>query len=154
MTKKERIEERTWAIMQEKAAELGLIPVDAEYVRENGQYRLIVTVGKDEGIGINDCEAMSRAIDPILDEEDYIPDVYTLEVTSPGLGRVLRRPRDFVYGLGREVEVHTYRAVNKQKAWTGILSAVTDETVTITTAEGGLALPRTDISLIKLTFDF
>lgn len=154
MTKKEKIEEKTWEIMKPLAEELGLIPVDAEYVKENGDYQLIVTVGKEEGIGINECEAMSRAIDPILDEKDYISDVYTLIVTSPGLGRTLRRPRDFAYGMGREVEVHTYKAVNKQKEFTGILSAFDDATVTITNEEGETTFSRPEISLIRLTVDF
>ena len=154
MSKKEMIEEKTWELCGPLAAELGLIPVDAEYVKEADGYRLVVTIDKEDGVGINDCEAMSRALDPKLDEEDFIPDVYTLIVTSPGLGRTLKRPRDFIFALGREVDVKTYKAVDNVKEWRGILKEAGKETVTIVLEDGERTFARKDISKIALAVDF
>ena len=154
MSKKEKIEDMTWAYAGPIAGELGLIPVDAEYVKENDGYQLIVTIDKEGGVGINDCEAMSRALDPILDEKDYIPDVYTLIVTSPGLGRVLRRPRDFDFALDKEVEIHTYKAIDKVKEFRGTLTAFDKDSVRILSPDGEKEFARKDIAKISLAFDF
>ena len=97
---------------------------------------------------------MSRALDPKLDEEDFIPDVYTLIVTSPGLGRTLKRPRDFIFALGREVDVKTYKAVDNVKEWSGILKEAGKETVTIVLEDGERTFARKDISKIALAVDF
>ncbi|MDO4479101.1 MAG: ribosome maturation factor RimP [Lachnospiraceae bacterium] len=154
MTKKERIEETTWELIAEPAKGLGLIPVDAEYLKEGSDYVLRITIDKEGGVGINDCEALSRMIDPMLDEKDYIPDIYTMEVTSPGLGRPLRRPRDFIFGEGKEVELHSYKAIDGQKEWRGILRASDKESVDVE-IEGELKhFLKSDISKIRLAFDF
>ena len=89
-----------------------------------------------------------------LDEDDFIEDSYILEVSSPGLGRPLKKERDFERSLGEEVEIRLYKALNKQKEFTGILKAYDKETVTIETAEGELVFNRPDIALIRLAFDF
>ena len=154
MSKKETIETKTWELAEPLARELGLIPVDAEYVKDADGYKLVVTIDKEGGVGINDCEAMSRALDPLLDEGDYIPDVYTLIVTSPGLGRPLKRPRDFIFAKGREVDVKTYRAVDGTKELRGILADSDKETVTIVIDGEERTFTRKEIAKIALAVDF
>ncbi|MGX8728759.1 MAG: ribosome maturation factor RimP, partial [Lachnospiraceae bacterium] len=105
MSKKDVIEERAWELLSEEAAARNLIPVDAEYVKQGGEYSLLLYIDKEGGVTVEDCEAVSRAIDPRLDEEDFIPDAHTLYVSSPGLGRPIRRPRDYVFAKGKEVEL-------------------------------------------------
>ena len=154
MGKKENIEEKTWELLKAPAAELGLLPVDAEYVKNGSEYQLLIYIDKEGGVTIDDCEALSRHLDPLLDEADIIEDPYTMVVSSPGLGRVLRRPRDFIFGMGKEVDVKTYAPVNGEKEFTGILKAADDKSVTIETENGPLAFDKKEISTIKLTVSF
>ena len=134
--------------------QMGLIPVDAEYAKEHDGYVLRIAIDKEGGVGINECEALSRRIDPMLDEENFIPDVYTLEVTSPGLGRVLRRPRDFIFGKGKEVEARLFKAVDGEKDLVGTLDDFDDKTITLGTEKGPVILERSNVSQLRLTFDF
>ena len=154
MSKKETIETKTWELAEPLARELGLIPVDAEYVKDADGYKLVVTIDKDGGVGINDCEAMSRAPDPLLDEGDFIPDVYTLSVTSPGLGRPLKRPRDFIFAEGREVDIKTYKAIDGVKEFRGVLKGSDKETVTIELDGQDRSFTRKEIAKIALAVDF
>ena len=92
--------------------------VDVEYVKEAGTWYLRIYIDKEGGININDCELVSRAFSEILDKEDYIEDAYILEVSSPGLGRPLKKDKDFQRNLGEEVEVRTYnRLTNRKSSW-------------------------------------
>lgn len=154
MSKKEVIEEKAWALLLRVTDELGLIPVDAEYVKTAGEYNLLIYADKEGGIGIDECEALSRAIDPLLDEENFIPDAYTLIVSSPGLGRVLKRPRDFAFAMGKEVEVRLYKAMDGEKEFTGILKNADGKTVVIESDDSSYEFQRTEISMIRLAFDF
>ena len=104
---------------------------DVEYVREAGTWYLRVFVDKDGGVSIDDCEAISRALDPILDREDPIPESYVFEVGSAGADRELKRPRDFDEFMGHEVEVRLYRPLEGSKHFTGTLSAYDDGAVSI-----------------------
>ena len=154
MAKKEKIEDRAWEILQREAEKLGLKGVDAEYLMENKDHILRLTVDKDGGVGIDDCEALSRAVDPVLDEEDFIPDVYTLEVTSPGLGRPLRRPRDYEFGRGKEVEIKTYAPVEGQKEFRGVLTDYDADTVTVRIGDAEKKFEKAALAMIRLAFDF
>lgn len=129
--------------------------VDVEYVKEAGTWYLRIYIDKEGGININDCELVSRAFSDILDREDYIEDAYILEVSSPGLGRPLKKDKDFERNLGEEVEVRTYKPINKQKEFIGLLEAWDKETVTLQ-LEGGekLTLNRAEIAIIRQAFDF
>ena len=129
-----RIQELVTRIAEPAARELGLELWDVEYVREAGQWVLRVYVDKDGGVGIDDCEALSRVLDPLLDEADPIPDSYVFEVSSAGAERELKRPRDFERFLGSPVEVRLYRAQDGSKTHIGTLSAYRDGAVTILTA--------------------
>ena len=104
---------------------------------------------------MDDCEVVNRALGDLLDEHDFIEDSYILEISSPGLGRPLKKERDFERSLGEEVEIRTYRMVNKEKEFRGILKAYDKDTVTIETEEGQeQVFERENIALIRLAFDF
>lgn len=153
MSRKETYENRTWDLLLPIAEEMGITPVDVEYLKEAGEYYLRVFIDKEGGVTIEDCETVTRELNPLLDREDYISEAYILEVSSPGLGRVIRRPRDFEYARGREVELHTYRPVNGKKDFTGILGEKEGKTVILETEEGPLSFDQGDISVIRLTFE-
>ena len=154
MSKRESYETRTEELLKPIVESAGVEIYDVEYVKEGSDFYLRCYIDKDGGVNIQDCETVSRALSDQLDAEDYIEDAYILEVSSPGLGRPLKKERDFERSLGEEVEIRLYKALNKQKEFTGILKAYDKETVTIETAEGELVFNRPDIALIRLAFDF
>ena len=128
--------------------------VDVEYVREGANWYLRVYADKEGGINIDDCVLISRALEEKLDAEDFISDAYILEVSSPGLGRPLKKEKDFKRSLGKSVECKLYKAINKQKEFEGILKDFTEDTVTIETEGNELVLDRKDIAMIRLAIDF
>lgn len=129
--------------------------VDVEYVKEGGSWYLRAYIDKPGGIAVDDCEVISRALSDLLDEHDFIEDSYILEVSSPGLGRPLKKEKDFVRSQGELVEVRTYRAIQHQKEFTGILNAWDKGTVTLLMEDGTeMKFAREDIALIRLAFDF
>ena len=104
---------------------------------------------------MDDCEAVSRKFSDILDEKDYIEDTYIFEVSSPGLGRPLKKEKDFQRSLGEEVEIRTYRPIDRQKEFSGILKAFDRDTVTIVYEDDAeQVFQRSDIALIRLALDF
>jgi len=155
MSKRENYEKRTEAILQPIVDSMNFELVDVEYVKEAGYWYLRVYIDKEGGIAVDDCEAVSRQLGEILDKDDFIDDAYILEVSSPGLGRPLKKEKDFVRSLGEEVEVRTYRAIDRQKEFTGILKEYDKESVTLEFEDGtDMKIARTDIALIRLAFDF
>lgn len=147
----------------EKKAEELIIPlieknnfelVDVEYVKEGGNYYLRYYIDKENGINVDDCELISRAVSDLLDEKDFIDDAYILEVSSPGLGRPLKKPKDFERSIGKEVEIKLYKAVDRQKDFEGTLTAYTDSQVTISIDGDEMTFDRDTIALIRLAFDF
>ena len=155
MTKRESYEQKTEEILNPIVEEYGFELVDVEYVKEGSTWYLRAYIDKPGGICIDDCEAVSRRLSDILDEKDYIDDAYILEVSSPGLGRPLRKEKDFKRSLGEEVEIRTYRMIEKQKEFTGILKEYDETTVTIEEEGGNVRIfEKSDIALIRLAFDF
>ena len=154
MTRREEYESRTEAFLLPVLAEHNFELWEGDYVKEAGTWYLRAYIDKEGGIAVDDCEVISRILSDWLDQTDFIEDSYILEVSSPGLGRPLKKERDFERSLGEEVEIRLYKALNKQKEFTGILKAYDKETVTIETAEGELVFKRPDIALIRLAFDF
>ena len=136
------------------AEEHGCSRWDVEYVREAGTNYLRVFIDKTGGVGIDDCEAISRTLDPILDEADPVPDSYVFEVGSPGAERELKRPSDFEQFLGSEVEVRTYRPVDGQKSFIGVLKSYHDGDVEITIGNTDRILQKTDIAKVRLHVSF
>ncbi len=155
MTQREQYEQRTEELMLPVLEELNFELVDVEYVKEGGNWYLRAYIDKEGGITVDDCEAVSRRISDLLDEKDFIKDSYIFEVSSPGLGRPLKKEKDYVRSMGKELEIRTYRAINREKEFYGILTAYDGDTVTIETEEGtSLTFQKGDIALIRLAFDF
>ena len=155
MTKREQYEQKTEEILLPIIEEHGFELVDVEYVKEGSSWYLRAYIDKTGGITIDDCEAVSRKLSDQLDEKDYIEDAYILEVSSPGLGRPLKKEKDYKRSLGAEVEIRTYRMIEKQKEFIGILKGYDENTVTIETGDGTEKIfDKSDIALIRLAFDF
>lgn len=149
-----RIAERVLALAQPVAAQQGVEIWDVEYVKEAGQWYLRVYLDREGGVGISDCEAFSRALDPILDEADPIPGSYVFEVSSAGAERELKRPGDFERFLGSAVEVKLYRAVDGRKTWTGTLKGYRDGDVTIAVGTAERTFEKTAVAAVHLSISF
>ena len=155
MTKRELYEQKTEEILLPIVEENGFELVDVEYVKEGSTWYLRAYIDKPGGINIDDCEVVSRRLSDILDEKDYIDDAYILEVSSPGLGRPLKKEKDFKRSRGEAVEIRTYRMIDKQKEFTGILKDYDEKTVTIEIDDDTTkTFEKSDIALIRLAFDF
>ena len=124
MSRREEYEMKTEALITPIVDEKGFELVDVEYVKEGSNWYLRAYVDKEGGITINDLESVSRILSDKLDEEDFISDAYILEVSSPGLGRPLKKDKDFDRNIGNEIEVHLYRAVDRQKQLVGLLKSI------------------------------
>ena len=128
--------------------------VDVEYVKEGANWYLRIYADKEGGINIDDCVTISRAIEVKLDEKDVIEDAYILEVSSPGLGRQLKKDRDYKRSLGEEIEFKLYKARNKQKEFEGILKDFDEHTFTITLDDEDVVFDRKDIAMMRLAVHF
>lgn len=155
MSRKEEYEQKTEELLTPVVSGFGFELVDVEYVKEGGTWYLRAYIDKPGGITVDDCEAVSRKFSDILDEKDYIEDSYVFEVSSPGLGRPLKKEKDFARSMGEEVEIRTYRAIDRQKEFVGILKRYDGDTVTIAYEdESEQTFDRNDIALIRLALDF
>ena len=152
--KKSEIEARAEALLAPIAEKCGVSIYDVEYVKEAGEWYLRAYIDKEGGVNINDCVDVNHALSDALDEDDFIEDAYTLEVSSPGLGRQLKKDRHFENSLGLEVDIKTYKPIDGCKEFTGILKAFDAETVTITIQDIDKIFTRKDISVIRLSLDF
>ena len=155
MSKRETYEQRTEElnspIIEQNQFEL----VDVEYVKEGSTWYLRAYIDKPGGITVDDCEVVSRALSDLLDKHDFIEDAYVLEVSSPGLGRPLKKEKDFARSIGEEVDVRTFRAISHQKEFTGILRDYDKEKIVLEMEDQELLeIARADIALIRLSFDF
>ena len=152
------IADKVREIIQPTADELGYYLWNVEYVKEGADFVLRVTIDRfdaEEGITIDDCEAMSRAIDPILDLHDPIPDQYLLEVSSPGIERELTRDDHFDLCVGEKVEVRLFAPVDGSRVWVGILGERDEEgNIPVETAGTVRTFPRAAISKVRTVFDF
>ena len=155
MSIRDQYEQKAEAIAEPIVSSFGFELVDVEYVKEAGTWYLRLYIDKEGGITIDDCEAVSHLFSDKLDEEDFIDDAYIMEVSSPGLGRPLKKEKDFKRSMGKEVEIRTYRPIDRQKEFFGILSAYDETHVTITLDnQETRVFQRDEIALIRLAFDF
>ncbi|MBC5683123.1 MULTISPECIES: ribosome maturation factor RimP [Clostridia] len=155
MSRREQYEQQTEELLEPIVTGHGFELVDVEYVKEAGTWYLRAYIDKPGGITVDDCEVVSRQFSDILDEKDYIEDAYIFEVSSPGLGRPLKKEKDFKRSMGEEVEIRTYRAIDRQKEFTGILKAYDNDTVTIAYEDDTEQIfNKSDIALIRLALDF
>ena len=155
MSKREDFEQRTEELLIPILEKYEFELVDVDYVKEAGTWYLRDYIYKPGGIAINDCEVVSRELSDLLDQKDFIDDSYILEVSSPGLGRPLKKERDFARSIGAEVEIRTYRMVEGRKEFTGVLEEYDSESVTVSYEDGTKQnFDRKEIALIRLAFDF
>lgn len=155
MSRRDDYEAKTEALILPILDENGFELWDVEYVREGSNWYLRAYIDKPGGITVDDCEIVARALSDLLDSEDFINDAYILEISSPGLGRTLKKDRDLERSIGSEVEIHTYKPINKEKEFYGYLRAFDEDTVTVTDEDDlETVFNRKDISLIRLAFDF
>ena len=163
MSKARDYEERTEKLLQPIIDANNFEIVDIEYVKEGGNWFLRAYIDKEGGITIDDCELVSRALSELLDQEDFIPDSYILEVSSPGLGRQLKKEKDFIRSIGKEIEIKLYKPVKimegkkevSTKELIGILEKYEDEKLTVSLDEEiTIELNRKDTAIVKLALDF
>lgn len=153
MNKKEIIQ-RVEGDLEPILEELQLVLVDVEYVKEGPNYYLRIYIDKEGGVTIQDCQVTSRAIEKVLDEKDFIEEAYHLEVSSPGLDRILKKDREFKYFSGRLVEVKLYKAKDGEKHYTGTLVGKTDETLYIDDEGTSLEFAMKDVAVVRLAITF
>lgn len=151
--RREHIEELVAAEVEKIIAGTALELVDVEYVRERNWY-LRVFIDKQGGVDLEDCQAVSEKLSKILDEKDPISDNYLLEVSSPGLDRVLKKEKDFVRYQGRDVDIHFFKPHNGTKLLTAVLKGRDGEVLTVCHDETEETLDMKDISQIRLHIDF
>ncbi len=136
------------------AEEFGFMLWDVEYVKEGADMILRITIDKPEGIDIEDCEKMARAIDPIIDEADPIEVSYKMEVSSPGIERALSRPEHFEACMGEKIEAKLYAPMDGKKQIVGILSAADDKSITVTVDESDIVLEKSAVAKVSTVFDW
>ena len=154
MSRREEYEQKAETILTPIVESRGFELVDVEYVKEAGCWYLRGYIDKPGGITVNDCEDVSRAFSDILDEKDFIEDSYIMEISSPGLDRPLKKEKDFKRSLGKLVEIRTYRPIEKQKEFCGILNAYDSNSVIIDEDGTERTFDKKDIALIRLAIEF
>ena len=127
---------------------------DVEYVREGDQRFLRIFLDKETGVDINDCEAISRAMDPLLDEADPIAESYHFEVCSAGLERTLKRPGDFERFMGSNITVKLYRPRNGLKEIPCVLTGYEGGKVTVTAGKETITFEKSEVALVRLRVEF
>lgn len=145
-----KITDIVWSLAQPVAEAQACEIWDVEYVKEAGSRYLRVYIDKADGVSIQDCENFSRALDPILDEADPIPESYIFEVSSAGAERQLKRPGDFARFLGAEVEVRLYQPRDGSKTFVGTLAAYADGDVTVTVGGEEKVFAKSTVAQVRL----
>lgn len=133
---------------------LGYILYDVQYVKEGKDYYLRIIIDKNGIIDIKDCENVNNAINDILDEEDYIKEQYYLEVSSPGLERVLRKKEHFLAQIGKEVNVKLFKAIDKEKEINGILKEYNDKEIVLEVNENIINIDLKNIAIAKTIYEW
>ncbi|MCH5341032.1 MAG: ribosome maturation factor RimP [Acetatifactor sp.] len=154
MSRREDYERRTEELLEPIAAANGVSIYDVEYVKEGSDYYLRAYIDKPGGVNIQDCENVSRALSEELDRVDPIPDAYILEVSSPGLGRTLKKDKHLQASIGQEVELKLFKPIDKCKEYSGILERFDADSIVIREGESERSFARSDIALIRLALDF
>lgn len=161
MAKRKEIEEMVEQLLEPIVSSRNLRVYDVEYVKEGQEYYLRAYIDKDGGVTIDDCVDVSRELSDALDDTDPIPEAYTLEVSSPGLGRTLSKDRHLAASIGMDVEGTTFVPYeDKNKKFEGVLKAFDKESITIGredakgNPEEDLVLPRKDVAKLRLKVAF
>ena len=148
------IETKVEQLLEKIIVDLGYDLYDVRYEKEAKDYYLRIIIDKPAGIDINDCETVNNAINDILDEADYIKDQYFLEVSSPGLERILRKEKHFLSQIGKEVSVKLFKPINKQKELIGIIEEYNNTELTIKVDDETIKINLKDIALVKTIFNW
>lgn len=148
-----KITDQVRAFAEPLVNENGCTLWDVEYVREGSDWYLRLYIDKEGGVDINDCERVSRAVDPVLDEKDPIPESYRFEVCSAGLERTLKRPSDFAQFMGADVLVRLFQPKNGAKEYPGVLTGYEDGAVTITYGNESVTFEKAEVALVRLRVD-
>ncbi len=166
MSRKENYERKFEELLLPITERCGVEIYDVEYVKEGSEWYLRAYIDKEGGVTIEDCEKVSRAVSDEMDKQDFIEEAYILEVSSPGLGRSLKKDKHLQKSIGERVEIKTYKPIGKQKEFSGILESFDAESIVIkpdgeadkkedgSGKETGMKFARADIALIRLALDF
>ncbi len=154
MSRREDYETQTERLLLPITEKEGVEIYDVEYVKEGSDWYLRVYIDKPQGVDIGDCERVSRALSDSLDSADFIADAYILEVSSPGLGRALKKDKHLEKSLGQKVEIRLYKPIEKCKDFSGILKNFDADRIVIETSEKEMEFMRKEVALIRLAFDF
>lgn len=155
MGKREIYEEKTEKLILPILEQNNFELIDVEYVKEGSSWYLRAYIDKEGGITVNDCELVAREMNEILDREDFVEGAYIFEMSSPGLGRPLKKEKDYVRNMGKDVEIRTYRQIDHEKEFYGKLKSYDTKTVIIENEAGeDVVFEKKDIALIRQAFDF
>ena len=145
-----KIEEKVESLIEPKVQELGYNLYDVEYVKEGKEYY----IDKDTVISLEDCELVSNNINELLDQADYIKEQYFLEVSSPGIERILKKDKHLKDNIGAKVQIKLFKPVNGKKQYEGILKNFNESNIEIETASATLEIERQNIGQIKTIFEW
>lgn len=149
-----KIQDIVFEMVEPIAAEKNLELVAVEYLKEGGNWYLRVYIDKEGGVDLDDCQSVSIEISDLLDKKDPIPQAYFLEVSSPGIERILQRDKDFLRFRGRQVVLHTYTAIDGKKKIKGELGQVNDQSIELNpNNEQTISIPREKISQVRLAWE-
>ncbi len=148
------IEEKIESLVTKPINGLGYDVYDIQYVKEGKDYYLRIFIDKPDGIDLNDCEKVNNEINNLLDEADYIKEQYFLEISSPGIERILRKDKHLKDNIGKMVEVKLFKPINKQKTIEGTLNNFDENFIFIKTDENEMKIERKDISVIKTVYEW
>lgn len=148
------IEEKVENLVLKPINDLGYDLYDIEYAKEGKDYFLRIFIDKPEGIDLNDCEKVNDAINDLLDEANYIQEQYFLEVSSPGIERILRKDKHFNDNIGNEVHIKLFKAIDKKKELNGILKEYDNDFITVEIENKEISIERKNIALIKTVYEW
>lgn len=148
------IEEKIESLVTKPINNLGYDVYDVQYVKEGKDYYLRIFIDKQEGIDLNDCEKVNNEINNLLDEADYIKDQYFLEISSPGIERILRKDKHLKDNIGKMIEVKLFKPINKQKNIEGTLNNFDKDFILLKADENEIKIDRKDISVIKTIYEW
>ena len=148
------IEDRVETLITRKINELGYELYDVEYAKEGKNYYLRVFIDRPDGIDLNDCEKVSDNINELLDEADYIKEQYFLEVSSPGIERILRKDKHFYDNIGNVIEIKLFKSINKEKKIIGNLKDFNKEIILVENESNETQIDRKNIAQIKTVYDW
>ena len=148
------IEEKVETLLQSKITELGYDLYDVEYAKEGKNYFLRIFIDNEKGIDLNDCEKVNDGIMDLLDEADYIKEQYFLEVSSPGIERILKKDKHLDLAMGEEIEVNLFKPIDKKKTLDGTLTGYDESSITMMYENNEIIIERKNISLMKLKYNW